>query len=219
MSAYKGKALGTLGDFGAYSFHETKNYSMGEGGAILIRDKAHVLNAEMIREKGTNRSQFFRGQVDKYSWQTPGSSYLPSELNAAYLLPQLEDAETINWHRLAIWNTYDKELQPLADEGLLDLPYIPEECQHNAHLFYIKCRDLEERSELLWHLRSNGVGAVFHYVPLHSSKAGKRYGRFAGEDIYTTKESDRLIRLPMYETLTPDEVAYILEQIRTYFKK
>lgn len=198
LSEYKGKAAGTLGDFGCYSFHETKNLSMGEGGALLIKDAKYVERAEIIREKGTNRSKFFRGEIDKYTWLDAGSSYLPSELNAAYLWAQLEIARQIIDDRMASWNYYREALRDLADDGRIELPFIPEGCRHNAHMFFIKARDLEERTALIRFLKENGIGAVFHYVPLHSSAAGVRLGRFSGEDRYTTRESERLVRLPLY---------------------
>jgi len=198
LSEYKGKAAGTLGDFGCYSFHETKNLSMGEGGALLIKDAKYVERAEIIREKGTNRSKFFRGEIDKYTWVDAGSSYLPSELNAAYLWAQLEIARQIIDDRMASWNYYREALRDLADDGRIELPFIPEGCRHNAHMFFIKARDLEERTALIRFLKENGIGAVFHYVPLHSSEAGVRLGRFSGEDRYTTRESERLVRLPLY---------------------
>lgn len=182
MSTYKGRALGTLGDFGCYSFHETKNYSMGEGGALLIRDPAYTERAEILREKGTNRSKFYRGQVDKYTWVDFGDSYLPSELNAAYLWGQLERAEEINRDRLRSWQAYEKALRPLEKAGKLELPVIPEGCVHNGHMFYVKCRDLEERTALIAWLKERGITAVFHYVPLHSAPAGTKFGRFHGED-------------------------------------
>jgi len=219
MSTYKGKALGTIGDFGCYSFHETKNYTMGEGGAILIQNKSFIERAEIIREKGTNRSKFFRGQVDKYSWVDIGSSYLPSELNAAYLYAQLEEAEKINNSRLEIWNTYYQELNKLAYEELIELPHIPNNCEHNAHMFYIKCKDLEERTELINYLKENDILAVFHYIPLHSSKAGLKYGRFHGEDKYTTKKSERLVRLPLYYGLEKEKVNYISDKIYKFYKR
>ncbi|MBQ7715143.1 MAG: dTDP-4-amino-4,6-dideoxygalactose transaminase [Clostridia bacterium] len=218
MSEYKGRALGTIGDFGCYSFHETKNYSMGEGGCVLIKDEKFVERAEIIREKGTNRSRFLRGQVDKYTWVDSGSSFLPSELNAAYLLPQLEARDEINRDRLGSWNLYYELLTPLADSGKIELPHIPEECSHNAHMFYIKARDLDERTKLISYLKENGVGAVFHYVPLHSSPAGKQFGRFHGEDRYTTKESDRLLRLPMYYGLSKSDVEYVCDKIGEFYK-
>ncbi len=186
MASYKGQALGSIGDFGCFSFHETKNYSMGEGGALLIRNPKDVERAEIVREKGTDRSKFFRGQVDKYTWVDAGSSYLPSELNAAYLYAQLEQAEQVNENRLKSWRFYEERLRPLAEEGLLELPYIPKECTHNAHMFYIKARDLKERSRLIGFLKERGVMAVFHYIPLHSAPAGRQFGRFHGDDIYTT---------------------------------
>lgn len=218
MSTYKGKALGSIGDFGCYSFHETKNYSMGEGGALLIRSVDDVERAEIIREKGTNRSKFFRGQIDKYTWVEAGSSYLPSELNAAYLYAQLEKADVINDARMACWNTYYQELLPLKDAGKIDLPYVPEDCVHNAHMFYVKAKDLQERSALIAFLKENGIGCVFHYIPLHTAPAGKKYGRFAGEDKYTTKESERLARLPMYYGLSIDDVKMVCDKIKEFYK-
>lgn len=215
---YKGKALGTIGDFGCYSFHETKNYSMGEGGAILIQSRDDVEMAEIIREKGTNRSKFFRGEIDKYSWVEAGSSYLPSELNAAYLYAQLEVADEINEKRLAAWKQYYSELKDLEEKGKIDLPYIPAECKHNAHMFYIKARDLEERTSLIRYLKEKDIGAVFHYVPLHSSEAGRRYGRFHGTDKYTTKESDRLVRLPLFYGLTESEISFVTEAVKAFYK-
>ena len=218
MSTYKGKALGSIGDFGCYSFHETKNYSMGEGGALLIRSVDDVERAEIIREKGTNRSKFFRGQIDKYTWVEAGSSYLPSELNAAYLYAQLEKADVINDARMACWNTYYQELLSLKDAGKIDLPYVPEDCVHNAHMFYVKAKDLQERSALIAFLKENGIGCVFHYIPLHTAPAGKKYGRFAGEDKYTTKESERLARLPMYYGLSIDDVKMVCDRIKEFYK-
>lgn len=218
MSTYKGRALGTIGDYGCYSFHETKNYSMGEGGALLIRDKENVELAEIIREKGTNRSQFFRGMVDKYTWVEKGSSYLPSELNAAYLYAQLEKAEEINNKRLELWQNYYEQLYPLKEKEILEFPVIPEECEHNAHMFYIKVKDLEERTRLITYLKEHQITASFHYVPLHSSPAGIKYGRFSGEDRYTTKESERLLRLPMYYSLTVSEVETVVETIKKFWE-
>lgn len=215
---YKGKALGTIGDFGCYSFHETKNYSMGEGGAILIKDRDNVEMAEIIREKGTNRSKFFRGEIDKYSWVEAGSSYLPSELNAAYLYAQLEIADEMNEKRLASWKQYYAELKDLAEKGCIELPFVPDECKHNAHMFYIKTRDLEERTGLIRYLKEKDIGAVFHYVPLHSSEAGRKYGRFHGEDKYTTKESNRLVRLPMFYGLTENEISFVTEAVRNFYE-
>ena len=218
MSSYKGRALGTIGDFGCYSFHETKNYSMGEGGAILIRDPEKISEAEILREKGTNRSQFFRGQIDKYTWVDYGSSFLPSELNAAYLMAQLDQADAINNARLARWEQYYRLLSPLAAEGRIELPVIPEGCVHNAHMFYIKTGDLEERQALIQALREQGILAVFHYIPLHSSPAGKKFGRFHGEDRYTTRESERLLRLPMYYSLTEENVNDVVSVIEEFYR-
>lgn len=218
-ATYKGRQLGTLGDFGCYSFHETKNFSMGEGGAILIKDEKYVEAAEIIREKGTNRSKFFRGQVDKYSWVEFGSSYLPSEINAAYLWAQLERIDDICRDRLSTWDHYYRELKELEDDGYVDLPYIPEECTHNAHMFYVKAKDLDERTRLIAFLREKGIYAVFHYVPLHSSLAGHKYCRFNGEDRYTTRESDRLLRLPMFYGLSEDDTQYICEKVKEFYKK
>ena len=218
MSTYKGKALGTIGDYGCYSFHETKNYSMGEGGALLIRDGKNAELAEIIREKGTNRSKFFRGQIDKYTWVEAGSSYLPSDMNAAYLWAQLQKADEINENRLQSWNRYYEGLKDLEEAGKIELPYIPEYCEHNAHMFYIKAKDLEERSELISYLKENGVTAVFHYIPLHTAPAGKEYGRFHGEDKYTTKESERIVRLPMYYELDEQDAKKVMDLIHTFYK-
>lgn len=218
MSSYKGRALGALGDFGCYSFHETKNYSMGEGGALLIRDEKNIEPAEIIREKGTNRSQFFRGMVDKYTWVEKGSSYLPSELNAAYLYAQLETAEKMNQKRLERWNLYYELLTPLKEQGKIELPAVPDGCVHNAHMFYIKVKDLEERTKLIQYLKENDIIAVFHYIPLHSAPAGKKYGRFHGKDVFTTKESERLLRLPMYYELTEEEVYTVAEAVSQFWK-
>ncbi len=219
MSTYKGKALGTIGDFGAFSFHETKNYSMGEGGALLIRDEKYVEEAEIIREKGTNRSKFYRGQIDKYTWVNFGSSYLPSDMNAAYLYAQLEIAEEINNHRLALWNRYYEQLKPLADKGYIELPHIPEGCVHNAHMFYIKTADIEERTAFISFMKEKEIMSVFHYIPLHTAPAGKKFGRFHGQDLFTTKESERLTRLPMFYKLTMEEVDYICEQVKAFYEE
>lgn len=218
MSTYKGKPLGAIGDMGCFSFHDTKNYTMGEGGALLINNDKFVERAEVIREKGTNRSKFFRGQVDKYTWVDVGSSYLPSELNAAYLLAQLEEAEEINQNRLHTWNLYYDNLKELKEAEKVELPYIPEDCVHNAHMFYIKCKDLTERTALIQHLKAQNVASVFHYVPLHSSEAGLKYGEFHGEDRYTTVESERLLRLPMYYGLKKEEVLHVCESIQAFYK-
>lgn len=217
MSTYKGKALGTIGDYGCYSFHETKNYSMGEGGALLIQDPVNVERAEIIREKGTNRSKFFRGEIDKYTWVAAGSSYLPSELNAAYLYAQLEQAQQIFDNRMACWNRYYEQLTPLAEARRLELPVIPEGCQHNAHMFYIKVKDLDERTALISYLKQQGIQTVFHYIPLHSSPAGRALGRFHGEDRYTTRESERLLRLPMYYGLQESDVDQVVHAIRSFW--
>lgn len=219
MSDYRGQALGTIGDFGTFSFHETKNYSCGEGGAILIRDSKYIERAEIIREKGTNRSRFFRGQVDKYSWVDVGSSYLPSEINAAYLYAQFESADLINDTRMTIWNRYYNELKLLESEGYIELPKIPEHCQHNAHMFYIKCKDLEERTSFIDYLKNEGIMAVFHYIPLHSAEAGLRFGRFNGVDKYTTLESERLVRLPLYYSMTDTDQNLIIEKIKEFYSK
>lgn len=219
MSTYKGKALGTIGDFGCFSFHETKNYSMGEGGALLIQHEKDIENAEIIREKGTNRSKYYRGQIDKYTWVNYGSSYLPSDMNAAYLYAQLEIAEEINEARLACWNRYYENLTELAEKGAIELPVVPEGCVHNAHMFYIKTRDIEERSALIDYLDEKGVHAVFHYIPLHTAPAGKKFGRFHGEDRYTTVESERLLRLPMFYGLTLEQVDYISNQVKAFYEK
>ncbi len=219
MSTYKGKALGSIGDFGCYSFHETKNYSMGEGGAILINDKNKVEEAEIIREKGTNRSKFLRGQIDKYTWVAAGSSYLPSDINAAYLYAQLEKANEINENRLDSWNRYYNGLKELEKEGYIRLPYIPEGCCHNAHMFYIKAKDIDERQRLIEYLKKNDVSSAFHYIPLHTAPAGKKYGVFVGEDIYTTKESERLLRLPMYYGLEKENIDRTCHLIKKFYKK
>ena len=217
MSRYDDKYLGTIGHFGCYSFHETKNYTCGEGGALIINDERFIERAEIIREKGTNRSKFHRGQVDKYTWLDIGSSYLPGELNAAYLYAQLEMADEINLNRLDSWNQYYDALKPLAASGFLDIPYIPELCAHNAHMFYIKVKDIDERSDLIEFLRANGVYTVFHYIPLHSSPAGIRWGRFHCHDNYTTKESERLLRLPMYYGLAKHEIQMVTRLISKFF--
>ena len=217
MATYKGHALGSLGDFGCYSYHETKNYSMGEGGALLINRPKFCNRAEIIREKGTNRCQFHRGEVDKYTWVELGSSYLPSELNAAYLYAELECADIINDARMASWNAYREKLTPLAEKGLIELPFIPAHCTHNAHMFYLKVEDLQTRTALLKHLVYNDILAVFHYVPLHTSPAGMRFGRFHGEDKYTTNESNRLLRLPMFYGLKTEEIEFICDKVHEFF--
>ena len=219
MSTYKGRALGAIGDIGCYSFHETKNYSMGEGGAILIEDPELAERAEIIREKGTNRARFFRGQVDKYTWVDRGSSYLPSELNAAYLWAQLQAADQINDNRLATWQAYYDAFAPFAEAGRIELPYVPDGCVHNAHMFYLKCRDLADRTAFINYMRAEAdVMCVFHYVPLQLAPAGLRFGRFAGEDVYTTAESDRLVRLPMYYELDPADLERVIATAKEYFE-
>lgn len=218
MSTYKGKALGTIGDFGCFSFHETKNYSMGEGGALLIRDPEYNERAEILREKGTNRAKFFRGQVDKYTWVDYGSSYLPSEMNAAYLYAQLLEADRINNDRLASWNAYYEAFAPLEQAGKVELPALPEGCVHNAHMFWLKLHDLEERTAFIQHLKDNGVLAVFHYIPLHSAPAGLKFGVFSGEDVYTTRESERLVRLPLYYGLTEEDRNTVIRSVLSFWK-
>lgn len=219
MSKYNNIYLGTIGNLGCYSFHETKNYSMGEGGLLLINDERFVERAEIIREKGTDRSKFFRGEVDKYSWVDIGSSYLPSEINVAYLYPQLEIADEINYDRINSWKFYYKNLKVLENQSLIELPFVPDECEINGHIFYIKVNDLQERQQLIDYLKVNGVLTVFHYIPLHSSKIGRKYGRFYGEDNYTTKESERILRLPMYYGLKEEEIIYITSKIVEFFAK
>ena len=218
MSTYKGKALGTIGDFGCFSFHETKNYSMGEGGAILINNEAYIEKAEILREKGTNRSQFYRGQVAKYNWVDFGDSYLQSDLNAAYLWAQLELADEINDNRLATWNAYYDAFKKYEDEGKIVLPTIPEGCVHNAHMFYMKFRDLDTRQKYIEFMKENDILCVFHYVPLHSAPAGLRFGRFHGEDVYTTADSDRLVRLPLYYNIAPADLQKVIEKTKEFIE-
>ena len=217
MCSYKGKPLGTIGDFGCFSFHETKNFSMGEGGALLIRDEKYMEAAEILREKGTDRSKYFRGQVDKYRWMNYGSSYLPSEMNAAYLYAQLEVADKINQTRLERWKQYYELLSPLQEAGKIELPVIPEGCVQSGHMFYIKTKDQEERARLIAFMKENDILTVFHYVPLHSAPAGLKFGRFHGEDIYTTKESERLLRLPMFYQLTSKQVELIAGKVKEFY--
>ncbi|MGP1370365.1 MAG: dTDP-4-amino-4,6-dideoxygalactose transaminase [Eggerthia catenaformis] len=219
MSSYKGKPLGTIGDFGCYSFHETKNYSMGEGGAIVVNNSKYNDRAEIIREKGTNRSRFLRGQIDKYTWVDFGDSFLPSELNAAYLWGQLIHADEINNDRLATWNAYYDAFKPLEEEGLCELPVIPNGCIHNAHMFYLKLKDLKQRTEFIQYLKEHNVLSVFHYIPLHSSPAGLKFGRFHGVDEYTTKDSNRLTRLPLYYGMTKEDRETVIQTVREFFKK
>lgn len=217
MAKYKGRYLGTIGTFGCYSFHETKNYTMGEGGALVINDERYTERAEILREKGTNRSKFFRGLVDKYSWVDKGSSYLPSEINVSYLYGQFLMVDEINDNRLALWKYYDDELSEIVNTYGLESPSVPIECEHNAHMYYLKLKNLEKRTKFITSLRSKGVGCVFHYVPLHSSEGGLKYGRFNGKDIYTTKESERLVRLPMYYGMTEEEKSMVTDEIKAYF--
>lgn len=219
MSKYKGQYLGTIGDFGCYSFHETKNYSMGEGGALIIKDPKYNEAAEILREKGTDRSKFLRGQVDKYTWKDYGSSYLPSDINAAYLYAQLEKADEINNNRLHAWNKYYELLKDLQDKGLIELPVVPEGCVHNGHMFFVKVRDLEQRTDIQTFLRENKIYTTFHYIPLHSAPAGLKFGVFSGKDEYTTKESERLFRLPMYYGITDKDCEIVSKYIHYYFER
>ncbi|RLM10247.1 dTDP-4-amino-4,6-dideoxygalactose transaminase [Gibbsiella quercinecans] len=217
MSTYKGKALGTIGHVGAFSFHETKNYTAGgEGGATLINDRALIERAEIIREKGTNRSQFFRGQVDKYTWRDIGSSYLMADLQAAYLWAQLEAAQPINARRLQLWQNYYNAFKPLAAAGRIALPVIPADCVHNAHMFYLKLRDIQDRSAFIAYLKEAEILSVFHYIPLHSSPAGERFGRFDGEDRFTTQESERLVRLPLFYNMSDVNQRTVISTILSY---
>jgi dTDP-4-amino-4,6-dideoxygalactose transaminase len=217
MAKYKGRYLGTMGNYGCLSFHDTKNYSMGEGGAILFRDSSDIERAEIIREKGTNRNKFLRGEVDKYSWIDIGSSYLPSDLNAAFLWAQLEVADEINSNRLSIWNSYKELLEPLENQEYIEIPHIPKDCEHNAHIFWIKTRNLEERTELMEAYRKKLIHSTFHYIPLHSSIAGLKYGRFIGEDKYTTKESERILRLPLYYGMKEEDILSVYECIKNFY--
>lgn len=219
MSKYKGKYLGTIGDIGCYSFHETKNYSMGEGGAIVINNPSYEERAEILREKGTNRSRFFRGQVDKYTWVDIGDSFLPSELNAAYLWGQLEVADQINENRLKTWNIYYNSFKPLQEKGLIELPVVPEGCVHNAHMFYIKCKNLKERTEFISFMKERDIQCVFHYIPLHSAPAGLKYGRFHGDDVYTTADSDRLVRLPMYYGIDENDLKEVVDGVLSFYNR
>ncbi len=218
-ATYKGQQLGTIGDFGCYSFHETKNYSMGEGGALLIKDPKDVEKAEIIREKGTDRSKFFRGQVDKYTWVDYGSSYLPSDMNAAYLWAQLEQWETVFASRMHVWDRYYEALKELEEQGRIELPTIPAHCDHNAHMFYFKCKDLTERTALIEFMKDGGALPVFHYIPLHSAPAGIKYGRFHGEDVYTTVESERLVRLPLYYNMEEADIDTVISLVRAFYQQ
>ena len=216
---YKGKYLGTIGDLGCYSFHETKNYSMGEGGAICINNEKFIDRAAIVREKGTNRTQFKNGQVDKYTWVDKGSSYLPSDILAAYLYPQLLVMDEINENRVASFKKYYELLKPLQDEGYIQLPFIPEYCDINAHMFFIKVKDLSERTKLQSYLRENGIMTAFHYIPLHSAPEGENIGRFVGEDRYTTSGYESLLRLPMYYKLKNEDIEYICSKIKSFYKE
>jgi len=219
MSKYNGRHLGTIGHIGAYSFHETKNYtSAGEGGLLIINDKKFEDRAEIIREKGTNRSQFFRGMIDKYTWVDLGSSYLMNDVSAAYLWGNLEKSIEINKFRLNIWQKYHQSLKHLQENQLIDMPSIPQKCIHNAHMFYLKVKDLKIRTKLIEHLRQDNISSVFHYVPLHSAKAGKKFGRFNGKDEFTTSESERIIRLPMFFGLDSVSIKKICKSIEHFFK-
>lgn len=218
MSTYKGRSLGTIGDFGCYSFHETKNFSMGEGGALVLNHTEDIGRAEILREKGTNRSKFYRGEVDKYTWVDFGDSYLPSELNAAYLWAQLQHAAEIQKSRMAAWELYYELLSPLRDAGEVELPTIPDGCCHNAHMFYLKAKRLEERTKLIARLKDHNILAVFHYIPLHSAPAGEKFGRFNDADVYTTTESNRLLRLPLYYGLNLENVREICAQIKSFYR-
>ena len=218
LAKYKGKYLGTFGIFGCYSYHETKNYTMGEGGALVINDEKFIERAEILREKGTNRSRFYRGQVDKYTWIDKGSSFLPSEINVAYLYGQLLIADEINENRLETWEFYNKQLKSLENDGRVELPVIPEGCEHNAHMYYLKFKDLEERTKFIKYATNSGVGCAFHYVPLHSSEGGIKFGRFNGEDCFTTKESERLVRLPMYYMITQEEKRKVSRVVKEFFE-
>jgi dTDP-4-amino-4,6-dideoxygalactose transaminase len=215
---YKGKSLGSIGHIGVLSFHETKNIHCGEGGAILINDKKYIERAEIIREKGTDRSKFLRGQIDKYSWVDIGSSYLPSELNAAFLIAQLKNMEQTTKRRLQIWKTYLDGFKSLVDKKVIEIQFVPDTCEHNAHMFYIKVKDIEQRQEMITHLKTNNIQAVFHYIPLHSAPYGSKIGTFKGKDLYTTKESERILRLPMFYELTDEQVNSIIYQIHRFFR-
>ncbi|MCK5831144.1 MAG: dTDP-4-amino-4,6-dideoxygalactose transaminase [Methylococcales bacterium] len=217
FSFYKGKALGTIGDLGCFSFHETKNYSCGEGGAISINKKEYISRAEIIREKGTNKSRFIRGDVDKYTWEDIGSSFLPSELQASFLFANLEAAKGIDIIRLQAWNLYYNELKPLKDEGKIDLPRQPVGCQHNAHIFYLKTENLDQRTQLSQYLKNQGIETAFHYIPLHSSKMGQLHARFDGEDKHTTQESEKLLRLPLYYDIQDHEVERVAQAIKRFY--
>lgn len=215
-ATYKGKYLGTIGDLGCYSFHETKNYTMGEGGALIVNNEHFIERAEILREKGTNRARFYRGQVDKYSWVDKGSSYLPSEMNVAYLYGQLECMDMINDNRTETWNTYNNAFMEFQEKGVIELPVIPNECIHNAHMYYVKLKNLEERTEFISYMREKNIYTVFHYVPLHSSEAGLKFGKISGKDVYTTWESNRLVRLPMYYGMKETDRSEIINNLKKW---
>lgn len=217
MASYKGKMLGTIGDFGCFSFHETKNISMGEGGAIVIRDSKYNEKAEILREKGTNRSKFYRGQVDKYTWIDKGDSFLPSDILSAYLWAQLDNLNRIYDDRMNTWSEYRKSFQPLIDKGIIEVQFIPDGCKHNAHMFYIKCKNIDERSEYIKYMKEHDVSCVFHYIPLHSAPAGLKYCRFDGDDTYTTSESERLVRLPLYYSMTDEDRQKTIDYTMSFF--
>ncbi|OFV70434.1 dTDP-4-amino-4,6-dideoxygalactose transaminase [Acetobacterium wieringae] len=219
MASYKNKALGSIGDLGCYSFHETKNYTMGEGGALLINRESLMERATIIRDKGTNRHDFLAGRVDKYSWVDLGSSYLPSELNAAHLYAQLEAAAMVNARRLSLWQHYFAQLTPLAAAGRIELPVVPEHCQHNGHLFYLKTASQLERDELIAWLKQDQISTVFHYTPLHETPGGQKFGRFHGADRFTTSESLRLLRLPLFYSLTEAQLATVVERITAFYQR
>lgn len=218
FSKYKGIPCGSIGNYGCFSFHETKNLSMGEGGALVLKNEKDIERAEILREKGTDRSKFFRGQIDKYTWQDKGSSYLPSELNAAYLYGQLKSSDKIQFSRMKAWNVYNTELKQLEDKGYIELMKVPSECEHNAHMFYIKCKNLDERSKLIAYLKNNDISTVFHYIPLHSAPAGRKYGVFSGRDKWTTKESERLLRLPLYYGVDRKTLFKVINSIIDFFR-
>ena len=217
-SVYHGQYLGTFGDVGCFSFHETKNYSMGEGGAVSINDESLIDRAAMVREKGTNRTQFINGQVDKYTWVDKGSSYLPSDMLAAYLYPQLLVMDEMRQDRIDSFDLYYELLTPLKTAGYIDLPTVTENCIHNGHMFYIKCKDIKERETLQVFLREKGIASAFHYIPLHSCKAGLEFGRFVGEDVVTTRDSERLLRLPMYYKLTKEDIREVVKAVEDFYK-
>ena len=215
---YKGRALGTIGDIGCLSFHETKNFSMGEGGAIVINNKKFIERCEIIKNKGTDKTAFLQGKKDKYTWVDIGSSYTPCDIGAARLYAQLQVDEKISADRLRAWNLYDELLKPLAQSGVVQAPYIPDMCEHNGHIYYIKCAGIEQRTALIAHLKSEGISSVFHYIPLHTSKAGLKYGRFCGEDKHTTAESKKILRLPMYYGIKAKDIKKVCKEIARFYE-